>query len=229
MNEKKDLLASVPLPHVVAGREAPAPRTTFRGRPIEWVEVVERKTIVTPAAFGEDDVSEVPSNKQHFIHYDGRLYTRVEFLKYAFQEYRKYPYRVKFKKDDIFRLGGNQQAKLLYHILAQRFPLVYVSEQDKADLERFCENEDTETAQRWLNRIRWPQGLEKIVTFGVGLKVEGKVNGVWCYFSQIGNQKAHYIGVSMTWEAWARSLTAYLDEQRLSGSSPRTIGEGAMM
>lgn len=39
-----------------------------------------------------------------------------------------------FVTDDIYRLGGSQRTKLQYHILTQRFPLVHVDEQDKADL-----------------------------------------------------------------------------------------------
>ena len=54
--------------------------------------------------------------------------TRRDFMKSEFDEYRMHPYKVKFLTDDVFRLGGNQRSKLQYHILAQRFPLVHVSE-----------------------------------------------------------------------------------------------------
>ena len=175
-----------------------ARQSTFRGKPIEWVQ--QPKTAIIPAVCGDDDCENV--GKKNLISYDGQLFTRVEFLKYAFPEYRKYPYRVRFKTDDIFRLGGNQRAKLQYHILAQNFPLVEVSEQDKNDLEYFCMQSDNATSQRWLNRMSWQQGLEKIVSFGASLKVDGKVNGVWCYESHIDDEKATYTGFNMDWEAW---------------------------
>lgn len=66
-----------------------------------------------------------------------------------------------FSTDDVFRLGGHQRAKLQYHILAQRFPLVQVDEQDKHDLEAFAAQADTVAAQLWLARMRWPMGHEK--------------------------------------------------------------------
>ena len=52
-----------------------------------------------------------------------------------------------FATDDIYRLGGSQRAKLQYHILAQRFPLVYVAAEDKKDLERFAAQSETEAAK----------------------------------------------------------------------------------
>ena len=82
-----------------------------------------------------------------------------------------------FATDDIYRLGGSQRAKLQYHILAQYFPLVCVDEQDKADLEAFAAQAETEVAQLWLARMRWPQGHEKMVTFGQALCVDDKRQG----------------------------------------------------
>ena len=76
-----------------------------------------------------------------------------------------------FATDDIYRLGGSQRAKLQYHILAQQFPLVHVAAEDKEDLERFAAQSETEAAQLWLARMRWPQGKEKMVSFGQALSV----------------------------------------------------------
>lgn len=124
-----------------------------------------------------------------------------------------------FATDDIYRLGGSQRAKLQYHVLAQRFPLVHVDEQDKADLEAFAAQSETEAAQLWLARMRWPQGHEKMVSFGQALSVEdkasgGRVKGLWYYKAELDAVKAVYTGFSMSWELWAAPILDYLTEQR---------------
>ena len=124
-----------------------------------------------------------------------------------------------FATDDIYRLGGSQRAKLQYHILAQCFPLVHVAAEDKEDLERFAAQSETEAAQLWLARMRWPQGHEKMVSFGQALSVEdkasgGRVKGLWCYKADMDAVRAVYTGYTMTWEIWARLLVDYLTGQR---------------
>lgn len=117
---------------------------------------------------------------------------------------------MKFLTDDIDRLGGSQRAKLQYHILAQRFPLAAVSASDKEELEAFAASSATETAQRWLNRMMWPQGHEKMVTFGAALEVPGNTRGLWCYYAKTDERRAAYTGVPMSWERWAAPLVDYL-------------------
>lgn len=134
-----------------------------------------------------------------------------------------------FLTDDIYWLGGSQRAKLQYHILAQRFSLVHVDEQDKADLEAFAAQSDTETAQLWLARMRWPQGHEKMVTFGQALTVPGHVNGLWCYEADIDDVRAVYTGCPMTWEQWAVSIIDYLDGQRKARTDSITKLEKEVM
>lgn len=107
---------------------------------------------------------------------------------------------MKFLTDDIFRLGGSQRAKLQYHILAQRFPLAAVSASDKRELKAFAAASATETAQRWLNRMMWPQGHEKMVSFGAALEVPGNTRGLWCYYAKVDEHRATYTGVPMSWE-----------------------------
>lgn len=124
-----------------------------------------------------------------------------------------------FATDDIYRLGGSQRAKLQYHILAQQFPLVHVAAEDKKDLERFAAQSETEAAQLWLARMRWPQGHEKMVSFGQALSVEGKasggrVKGLWCYKAELDAVKAVYTGYTMTWDLWTVPLLQYLTAQR---------------
>ena len=129
-----------------------------------------------------------------------------------------------FATDDIYRLGGSQRAKLQYHILAQRFPLVHVGEQDKADLEAFAAQVGTGAAQLWLARMRWPQGHEKMVTFGQNISVEdkasgGRVKGLWCYKAELDATRAVYTGCPMTWELWAVPILQYLTRRRESGTA----------
>lgn len=124
-----------------------------------------------------------------------------------------------FLTDDIFRLGGNQRAKLQYHILSQRFSLAAVSASDKQELEAFAAASETETAQRWLNRMKWPQGHEKMVTFGAALEVPDKEHkgadfGLWCYHAKVNETGAVYQGISMDWETWAFPLVDYLTAWR---------------
>ena len=58
------------------------------------------------------------------------------------EHWRRGEYRVHCLTDDVFRLGGNQRAKLQYHILAQQFPLVAVSCTDGEELEAFAAASD---------------------------------------------------------------------------------------
>lgn len=225
--------APAPRPLERAGREAAEDITTaeefsFRGQPIAWVDEPKTKTIVTANAFGPDEIRVKPDGCRHLIAYDGHTYEREEFLRSAFQEYKKYPYRVKPLTDDVFRLGGDQRAKLAYHILSLRFPLVGVATEDKEDLEQLCAPAEHETAQRWYTRMRWTQGHEKIITFGVSLKMEGRTRGVWCYYANIDDTRATYSGVSMTWEQWTAPLLAYLQEQRTRGTNTAVISRGAI-
>lgn len=103
--------------------------------------------------------------------------------------------------------------------MAQRFPLVHVAAEDKEDLERFAAQSETEAAQLWLARMRWPQGHEKMVSFGQNIGVEdkasgGRVKGLWCYKADMDATRAVYTGYTMTWELWAVPLLQYLTGQR---------------
>lgn len=122
-HEKKEIGASalLPLPNLndlpsreAAGEDkaqdnnasASAP-LTFRGEPISWVTVPQNRTIVHANAIGMEDREEQETGVRHLIEYQGKQQKRGEFLKTVFPDYKKYPYKVRFKNDDIFRLGGN--------------------------------------------------------------------------------------------------------------------------
>lgn len=79
----------------------------FRSKPISWVTVSQTKLITHTNAFAEDVMEEETGGVRHLIQYENRQMSRTEFLKSVFPDYRKYPYKVQFKTDDIFRLGGN--------------------------------------------------------------------------------------------------------------------------
>lgn len=135
---------------------------------------------------------------------------------------------MEFLPDDISRLGSSQRAKLQYHILAQRFPLVAVSREDAQELEQFAAQSDTETAQRWLNRMQWANGHEKMVTFGQALQVPGNVRGLWCYSAKLEDKQATYQGVPMSWEWWAREIQFAMDMHRAMGHDTKTATAAAM-
>ena len=62
--------------------------------------------------------------------------------------------------------------------------------------------------------MRWPQGHEKMVTFGQNIGVPGTVKGLWCYTADLGDTEAVYTGYTMTWEWWAAPILDYLTGQR---------------
>ena len=62
--------------------------------------------------------------------------------------------------------------------------------------------------------MHWPQGHEKMVTFGQNIGVPGNVKGLWCYKAEMDAVKAVYTGYTMTWGLWAVPLLQYLTEQR---------------
>ena len=106
----------VPLDNAVSGRgagppsegESAAPPVFVRGKPASWVVVPIIKKTVFPNAFGADEEEQEQRGASHLIEYDGKRQSRGEFLERLCPgEYKKYPYKVCFKTDDIFRLGGN--------------------------------------------------------------------------------------------------------------------------
>ena len=103
--------------------------------------------------------------------------------------------------DDVLRLTGGQRTKLMYEILAWKYGLEEVDEQDSLDLIWFCKREeDNKTA--------------KLVTFGVGMKLDGAAQHTWCYSVDYQEDRALFTGSSMTWERWQVKLIEVLDRCR---------------
>lgn len=157
---------TLPLPleeDTSAPLEEAAAEPTFRDLPIAW-----------------ENVTTEENGKQrtgHWIVWNDNRSKREEFFKLAFpDQYNKVKKRVKFlgqAADDVLRLTGGQRTKLMYEILAWKYGLEEVSEQDSLDLIRLCQREeDNKTADDLLSRLYWPSGLAKLVTFGVGMKLD---------------------------------------------------------
>ena len=178
---------------------------TFRGKPICWADVPKYKQVLYPNAFDLEhpDIEDEFNGFHHYIQYDGNFYTREDFLKAAFPEYKKFPYKVKFPDDNVFYLSGAQRAKLQYEILAYHFDLVKVDEQDKEDLLKLCCSCYEEYTARWVQRMKWIDGHEKMITFGAALEVRGASKGVWCYTAEYGEGYARFREVTcLNWECW---------------------------
>ena len=205
---------------------------TINGKTAEWVTIdnYRTKTVITENAIDKDepDIEDrIYKSKLNHILYDGVVYKqREELLKVLFPEYKKFPLKVRFKNDDVFYLGSNQRSKLQYHILeqyilSQGLELVTVDENIKSDLERFCSNHKAETAQRWLNRMQWENGHEKMVSFGVAIDVKSvnnddgsktkKAKGIYCYSSIVTNTNAIFRGIETEWSEWSRGIINQLN------------------
>lgn len=188
----------VPLPleentSTSAALDDPTTEPTFRNLPIAWENVTT-----------EEDGKQKTG---HWIVWNGNRAKREAFFQMAFpDQYNKVKKRVKFlgqAADDVLRLTSGQRTKLMYEILAWKYGLEEVEEQDSMDLICLCQREeDNKTADDLLSRLRWPRGLSKLVTFGVGMKLDAAAQHTWCYSVDYREDSAIFEGTSMTWERW---------------------------
>ncbi len=192
---------------------SPAQESNFRGQPISWIDVDETREQFFESAFG-DDVTERWTCRCHYIEYCGQKYCEDDFMKAHFAEYKKYPYKVDFKTKDIFRLSYNQRAKLQYHILSLKFPLVDVDVRDKVGLSSLSFSSNNKTAQNWRQRMKWDKGIEKMITFGMSLGVQGDTRGLWCYKPTFENSYAEFCSVEYDWDLWLSNIAFYIDSHR---------------
>lgn len=94
-------------------------------------------------------------------------------------------------------------------------------------MELFCQSHHAETAQRWLNRMGWESGHEKMISFGVALDVRGAAKGVWCYYvANLDEKSVTYHGVPMTWEGWIKPILFFMDSRRAELSALRKQPDG---
>lgn len=168
---------------------------TFRGLPIAWENVTT-----------EEDGKQ---RTAHWIVWNGSRSKREDFFKQAYPDrYNKIKKRVKFLEqaaDNVLWLTSGQRTKLGYEVLTAKYELVEVDELDNTALTLLCwKEEDNKTADDLLSRLRWPNGLAKIVTFGVGMKLDAAAQHTWCYSVDYQEDKAIFEGRSMTWECWQK-------------------------
>ena len=208
LHEALEAAPQVPLPledDTSATLEKAAAEPTFRDLPIAWENVTTEEN-------GKPRTG-------HWIVWNGNRSKREEFFMLAFpDQYNKVKKRVKFlgqAADDVLRLTGGQRTKLMYEILAWKYGLEEVDEQDSLDLIRLCQREeDNKTADDLLSRLHWPNGLSKLVTFGVGMKLDAAAQQTWCYSVDYQEDKALFTGSPMTWERWQVKLIEVLDRCR---------------
>lgn len=189
---------------------------TFRGKPIEWKIVEEVKTKEIPNAFTPDkpDIEEF-IQKNNYIVYDNKDYHGIDkFFQGVFPEYKKYPYKVNFLNDNIFYLGKSQRAKLQYNILANKFGLVDVSEDEEFELRMFFQFSHNEPSKKAYQRIQWDNGLRKMVSFGTSLSVNGTNKDVFCYSKEEELNGTTYTSVNLEWEDWFRHLQYTIDSMK---------------
>lgn len=192
----------------------------------DWPDMLEDETAAVPTfrdlPIAWENVTTEENSKQrtgHWIVWNGNRSKREEFFMLAFpDQYNKVKKRVKFlgqAADDVLRLTGGQRTKLMYEILAWKYGLEEVDEQDSLDLIWFCKREeDNKTADDLLSRLHWPNGLAKLVTFGVGMKLDAAAQQTWCYSVDYQEDRALFTGSSMTWERWQVKLIEVLDRCR---------------
>lgn len=182
----------------------------IQGKQIEWI--ASTKKIAT--AWDEEESEET----EHLIKWGENQYKRQDFFAAAYPEqYNRVKRRVNFLgvyENDVLRLTTSQRTKLMYNILAYKYRdcLVPVDKADENTLKVLCDEErNNPTASDLLSRLRWTDGLSKLVTFGVGMKAGGAAKYTWCYTVDFSGNSAKYHGADMTWEKWSSNLTFILD------------------
>lgn len=182
----------------------------IQGKQIEWI--ANTKRIAT--AWDEEESEET----EHLIKWGENQYKRQDFFAAAYPEqYNRVKRRVNFLgvyENDVLRLTTSQRTKLMYNILAYKYRdcLVPVDKADESTLKVLCDEErNNPTASDLLSRLRWTDGLSKLVTFGVGMKAGGAAKYTWCYTVDFSGNSAKYHGADMTWEKWSSNLTFILD------------------
>ena len=182
----------------------------IQGKQIEWIASI--KKIAT--AWDEEESEET----EHLIQWGEDQYKRQDFFAAAYPgQYNRVKWRVNFLgvyENDVLRLTTSQRTKLMYNILAYKYRdcLVPVDKADENTLKVLCDEErNNPTASDLLSRLRWTDGLSKLVTFGVGMKAGGAAKYTWCYTVDFSGNSAKYHGADMTWEIWGSNLTFILD------------------
>lgn len=62
---------------------------TFRDKSIEWTTKTKLKTRTTKSQFGNEPEKQQYTGTDHFISYEGQEYTREQFYKAHFKDYKQ--------------------------------------------------------------------------------------------------------------------------------------------
>ena len=162
--------------------------------------------------------TELIEDKEYdFVYYDGKEYKFDEFL-LAMYPNKRVNKSIVFFPDTIaslLKVGPTQRIKMKYDILAYHFGLPIISVEDKNDLYNFLSKYyDNKTIQKYYRRFNWDSGLEKMVAFGADLDISGKVDGAiegfWCYEYMINGGKAIVTGIDISLKEWLHFLEPHL-------------------
>lgn len=196
----------------------------IRGIKAEWIE---ERLEETENAFGEKDIKY--KSYRNKIKYGDKLFSPEEFFKFLYpKDYKKYPYKVKFKGQlakDIERLSSNQRTKLMYDILAYKYPdMINVNTVEEEQIIKLFSYSDKENiyAQNIYYKLQYKDGIRKIITFGCGLKIDCAAHGsVWCYDILYKENKRIYRGIKLGWEEWkSLAIQPIIDNNRLNRNFP---------
>ena len=158
--------------------------------------------------------TELIEDKEYdFVYYDGKEYKFDEFL-LAMYPNKRVNRSIVFFPDTIanlLKVGPTQRIKMKYDILAYHFGLPIISDEDKNDLYNFLSKYyDNKTIQKYYRRFNWDSGLEKMVAFGADLDISGKVDGAiegfWCYEYMINGGKAIVTGIDISLKEWLHGV-----------------------
>lgn len=180
----------------------------FRGQQISLKQGSKQVAIKEECAWQTDEIETKDINK-YFWCWNGGEYERNEFFKAAFPDYNKYNKKVVPNEEtlkNLMRLSTTQRQSLIYDVLSQYYPLIEVAESDSEDLMDFCKPLKNQTASDTLMKLRWQNGLAKMVTFGLGITIKGAASMTWCYEVMDAPRMRKYSSVKMTWELWSIAI-----------------------
>ena len=184
----------------------------FRGKPIKLKKGLKVTTKEESTPWGAEEVSKI--SNEYLWCWGGNEMKRGEFFEAAFKDFCKYKKRVVFSEtatDNLMLLSTTQRQKLIYEILAQSFPLVEVDKNDEIELLNFCRSDTNYTMTDTAIRLMWKDGLAKMVTFGLGLRLDGEAKQTWCYsVDELPSRRRYYGLDEITWEEWKVDIISKL-------------------
>lgn len=171
----------------------------FRGKPIT----------INTKAIGDKEYT--------FVSYDGKEYKFDEFLIAMYPDKRINKSVVYFPDTiaNLLKIGPTQRIKMKYDILTYHFGLPNISDEEKNILFcLLCKYYNNETIQKYYRRFNWDDGLEKMVAFGADLDISGKVDGAiegfYCYKYILNNGKAIITGVDTSLKKWLLVIKTFI-------------------